>query len=69
MPMHPCELPTSTDNYYNFTNFSINRCRPILFDSYAPLQWALPLYGYVMPVIVALTLATNLGIVRKICIF
>lgn len=28
-----------------------------------PIKWALPLYGYVMPIIVAITLATNSFIV------
>uniref|UniRef100_A0A915EBM6 G-protein coupled receptors family 1 profile domain-containing protein n=1 Tax=Ditylenchus dipsaci TaxID=166011 RepID=A0A915EBM6_9BILA len=43
----------------------INRsqCREIIIDSQVPIDWALPLYGYAMPLIVALTIATNSFIV------
>ncbi|KHN70842.1 FMRFamide receptor [Toxocara canis] len=40
-----------------------SRCRIISISSQVPLSWALPLYGYVMPVIVNITLATNSFIV------
>ncbi|KAI1706873.1 7 transmembrane receptor (rhodopsin family) domain-containing protein [Ditylenchus destructor] len=38
-------------------------CREIIIDSQVPLTFALPLYGYVMPAIVAITIATNSFIV------
>ncbi|KAL6723089.1 hypothetical protein Aduo_018130 [Ancylostoma duodenale] len=38
-------------------------CRIVSIPSQVPMHWAIPLYGYVMPVIVMLTLATNSFIV------
>ncbi|VDN34248.1 unnamed protein product [Gongylonema pulchrum] len=40
-----------------------SQCRIISISAQVPLTWALPLYGYAMPVIVAVTLATNSFIV------
>uniref|UniRef100_A0A914WJM3 G-protein coupled receptors family 1 profile domain-containing protein n=1 Tax=Plectus sambesii TaxID=2011161 RepID=A0A914WJM3_9BILA len=54
--VHPCELE-------NETLAVLGRCRPISISSQVPLDFALPLYGYVMPIIVAITVATNSFIV------
>ncbi|KAH7700323.1 CBN-SPRR-1 protein, partial [Aphelenchoides avenae] len=40
-----------------------SQCREIVINGQVPLDWALPLYGYIMPIIVAITLATNSFIV------
>lgn len=40
-----------------------SECRAIIIEAMVPLDWALPLYGYIMPLIVAVTLATNSFIV------
>ncbi|VDK17485.1 unnamed protein product [Anisakis simplex] len=40
-----------------------SQCRVISISAQVPLSWALPLYGYVMPFIVTVTLATNSFIV------
>jgi hypothetical protein len=53
--VHPCELENDT--------MLTGRCRPIIISSQVPLSWALPLYGYMMPIIVAITVATNSFIV------
>uniref|UniRef100_A0A915C7K8 G-protein coupled receptors family 1 profile domain-containing protein n=1 Tax=Parascaris univalens TaxID=6257 RepID=A0A915C7K8_PARUN len=42
---------------------NISQCRVISISAQVPLSWALPLYGYVMPVIVTITVATNSFIV------
>lgn len=52
--VHPCQQ----------VNVSLTeRCRPISIGSQVPLDLALPIYGYVMPIIVAITVATNSFIV------
>ncbi|KAI6235053.1 FMRFamide receptor [Aphelenchoides besseyi] len=38
-------------------------CREVMISSQVPLDWALPLYGYAMPIIVAITILTNSFIV------
>ncbi|KAF7639492.1 G_PROTEIN_RECEP_F1_2 domain-containing protein [Meloidogyne graminicola] len=38
-------------------------CREIRINSKVPLDWALPLYGFLMPLVVAITLPTNSFIV------
>ncbi|CAA93674.3 G-protein coupled receptors family 1 profile domain-containing protein [Caenorhabditis elegans] len=43
--------------YYNFT------CRPVFIGIMVPVDWAVPMYGYMMPFIVTLTVATNSFIV------
>ncbi|CAD5221242.1 unnamed protein product [Bursaphelenchus xylophilus] len=40
-----------------------SQCREVIINAQVPLEWALPLYGYAMPFIVALTLLTNSFIV------
>ncbi|KJH43704.1 hypothetical protein DICVIV_10283 [Dictyocaulus viviparus] len=56
-----------TYSHYSFMDHPpcvYNRsCRIVSIPSQVPMHWALPLYGYVMPVIVMLTLATNSFIV------
>uniref|UniRef100_A0A914D7J8 G-protein coupled receptors family 1 profile domain-containing protein n=1 Tax=Acrobeloides nanus TaxID=290746 RepID=A0A914D7J8_9BILA len=42
---------------------STTPCREINISAQVPLSWALPLYGYIMPIIVAVTIATNSFIV------
>ncbi|PAV73897.1 hypothetical protein WR25_16078 [Diploscapter pachys] len=38
-------------------------CRPVLISKQVPEEWAKPMYGFIMPVIVTLTVATNSFIV------
>lgn len=42
---------------------ALNTCRPSVYGDKAPLAIALPLYGYVLPVVVVVTLVTNVFIV------
>lgn len=55
--VHACEL----ENYTLVAQ--MGGCRPISISSQVPLDLALPVYGYVMPIIVTITLATNSFIV------
>ncbi|TMS37003.1 hypothetical protein L596_004035 [Steinernema carpocapsae] len=43
--------------------YNQSECREVVIGELVPLSWALPLYGYVMPFIVAITIATNSFIV------
>ncbi|PAV77256.1 hypothetical protein WR25_17917 [Diploscapter pachys] len=38
-------------------------CRPVLISKQVPEEWAKPMYGFIMPIIVTLTVATNSFIV------
>jgi len=42
---------------------SPQQCREIQINAKVPLDWALPLYGFLMPLVVAITLLTNSFIV------
>uniref|UniRef100_A0A183CHB7 G_PROTEIN_RECEP_F1_2 domain-containing protein n=1 Tax=Globodera pallida TaxID=36090 RepID=A0A183CHB7_GLOPA len=42
---------------------SPQQCREIQIDAKVPIEWALPLYGFLMPLIVAITILTNSFIV------
>lgn len=59
----------STDSSRNQTldvlreSFGCNICSPIDISERVPVDLAVPLYGYVMPIIIAVTLVTNSFIV------
>ncbi|ULT84441.1 hypothetical protein L5515_019093 [Caenorhabditis briggsae] len=53
-PPSPLVHPSCYNNY---------TCRPVFIGNMVPVDWAVPMYGYMMPFIVTLTIATNSFIV------
>uniref|UniRef100_A0A914HHA6 G-protein coupled receptors family 1 profile domain-containing protein n=1 Tax=Globodera rostochiensis TaxID=31243 RepID=A0A914HHA6_GLORO len=67
-----CHVPSTSSFCPRHTDFaampeclrqSPQQCRVIQIDAKVPIEWALPLYGFLMPLIVAITILTNSFIV------
>ncbi|EFO98161.1 CRE-SPRR-1 protein [Caenorhabditis remanei] len=48
---------------YHPSCYANQTCRPVFIGNMVPVDWAVPMYGYMMPFIVTLTIATNSFIV------